>query len=85
MICFFILKANTRNKKLLFDGIDALEARYVASYKKAVEFAYDALQAFTRQSKEEENIGTGANCHKLIMMFRYFDMFLTLKAIQIEM
>ena len=81
MICFLILKANTRNKKLLFDGIDALEARYVASYKKAVEFAYDALQAFTRQSKEEENIGTGANCHKLIMMFRYFNMFLTFNAI----
>ena len=80
MICLFILKPNTRNKKLLFDGIDALEARYVASYKKAVEFAYDALQAFTRQSKEEENIGTGANCHKLIMMFRYIDMFFTFNA-----
>ena len=55
----------------MFDGIDALEARYVASYKKAVEFAYHALGNFTKQSKDEENIGTGADCHKLIMMFRY--------------
>ena len=43
----------------------------MASYKQAVEFAYDALQDFARQSKEEEVNGTGANCHKLIMMFRY--------------
>ena len=55
----------------MFDGIDALEARYVASYKRAVEFAYDALENFTAQSKDEENIGTGAECHKLIMIFRY--------------
>ena len=71
MIYLYFQIANTRNKKLLFDGIDALEAKYVASYKQAVEFAYDALQDFARQSKEEEINGTGANCHKLIMMFRY--------------
>jgi hypothetical protein len=69
-LIFVLFSANTRNKKLLFDGIDALEARYVASYKKALEFAYYAHGNFTRQSEIEDDIGTGADCHKLVMIFR---------------
>ena len=48
-----------------------MEARYVASYKNALDFAYDELQKFRNRSEEEESIGTGADCHKLIMIFRY--------------
>ena len=55
----------------MFDGIDSLEARYVASYSKALAFAYNALESFQEnRTKEEKELGTGANCHKLIMIFR---------------
>ena len=65
-------KANTRNKRLLFDGIDSLEARYVASYGKALEFAYSALEGFEgNRTTEDDELGTGSNCHKLIMIFRF--------------
>ena len=67
----FPFLANTRNKRLLFDGIDSVEAKFVASYSNALEFAYNALEKFEgERPEEEENLGTGANCHKLIMLFR---------------
>ena len=54
----------------MFDGIDALEARYVASYSKALEFAYNELQNFNNRTDEDGGSEDGANCHKLIMIFR---------------
>ena len=49
-----------------------MEARSVASYSNALDFAYKALEKFEGERPEdEENLGTGANCHKLIMIFRY--------------
>ena len=62
--------ANTRNKQLLFDGIDELEARYVASYSKALDFAFNELQNFNNRTDQDGGSEDGANCHKLIMIFR---------------
>ena len=62
-----LVQANTRNKRLLFDGIDQLEARFVANYSEGLEFAYDALETFSSERDPEDE--SGANCHKLIMVF----------------
>ena len=35
-----LVQANARNKRLLFDGIDMLVDRNIASYSQALEFAY---------------------------------------------
>ena len=35
-----LVQANARNKRLLFDGIDMLVDRNIASYSKALKFAY---------------------------------------------
>ena len=67
---YFTFIANTRNKQLLFDGIDELEARYVASYSKALDFAFNELQNFNNRTDEVGGSEDGANCHKLIMIFR---------------
>ena len=41
-----LVQANARNKRLLFDGIDSLVDHHVASYSRALEFAYSALEEF---------------------------------------
>ena len=41
-----LVQANARNKRLLFDGIDSLIDHHVASYSRALEFAYTALEDF---------------------------------------
>ncbi|XP_071749131.1 voltage-dependent calcium channel subunit alpha-2/delta-2 isoform X14 [Lepeophtheirus salmonis] len=60
-----LVQANSRNKRLIFDGIDQLEARYIASYTDGLNFAYDNFEQFERTKEEEE----GAECHKLVMVF----------------
>ncbi len=65
-----LVQANSRNKRLLFDGIDALTAHDIADYGRALEFAYKELEDFQRFEEgggDEDNFG--ANCHKLIMVF----------------
>lgn len=60
-----LVQANARNKRLLFDGIDQLEDRYIASFRDALEYAYTKLEDFDAERDEHE----GSNCHKLIMIF----------------
>jgi hypothetical protein len=60
-----LVQANARNKRLLFDGIDQLADRNIASYSKALEFAYTELEVYDRDKEKYE----GADCHKLIMVF----------------
>lgn len=64
-----LVQANTRNKRLLFDGIDRIEAHYVASYDTALQFAFEAFERYEVVRAEDQGSGTGADCHKLIMMF----------------
>lgn len=61
-----LVQANSRNKRLLFDGIDRLVAHQIASYGEAVEFAYREHERFEEEKRSKEE---GANCHKLIMVF----------------
>jgi len=58
-----LVQANARNKRLLFDGVDALADKDVAKYDEALNFAYEKLEEFS------EERGEGANCHKLVMLF----------------
>ncbi len=60
-----LVQANARNKRLLFDGIDALVDRDIARADHALEFAFEQLENFDREKPEQE----GSDCHKLIMMF----------------
>ena len=60
-----LVQANARNKRLLFDGIDQLEDRYIASFRDALQYAYTKLENFDAQRDQHE----GSNCHKLIMIF----------------
>ena len=60
-----LVQANARNKRLLFDGIDQLEDRYIASFRDALQYAYTKLEDFDAQRDEHE----GSNCHKLVMIF----------------
>ena len=55
-----LVQANSRNKRLLFDGIDDLSANGIASYANAVTFGYEQLEEFGRE---------GADCHKIVMIF----------------
>ncbi|XP_076068270.1 voltage-dependent calcium channel subunit alpha-2/delta-1-like isoform X2 [Oratosquilla oratoria] len=55
-----LVQANTANKKILFDAIDKLDDGGMASYSKALSFAFEALKNME---------GEGSNCHKTIMLF----------------
>ncbi len=46
-------KANSRNKRLLFDGIDSLVDHNIARYDLALEFAYDELDNFDAERSEQ--------------------------------
>lgn len=60
-----LVQANTRNKRLLFDGIDLLADRHIASFTDALDFAYRNLEEFEGMRDPQD----GADCHKLIMIF----------------
>lgn len=60
-----LVQANARNKRLLFDGIDGLRDRNIASFRQALDFAYRHLESFEREKEDKD----GSNCHKLIMIF----------------
>lgn len=60
-----LVQANARNKRLLFDGIDQLVDRNIASYSQALKFAYTELESFDRDKDDQD----GSECHKLIMVF----------------
>ena len=60
-----LVQANSRNKRLLFDGIDRLVDHQIASYADALEFAYTEHERFDEEREGQD----GANCHKLIMVF----------------
>ena len=60
-----LVQANARNKRLLFDGIDQLVDRNIASFGQALNFAYTHLEDFEGQREDYQ----GADCHKLIMIF----------------
>lgn len=60
-----LVQANSRNKRLLFDGIDNLVDHQIANYSQALEFAYEAHIEF----EETRSRHDGAECHKLIMVF----------------
>ena len=46
-----LVQANARNKRLLFDGIDMLVDRNIASYSKALKFAYSGEMISVHNSK----------------------------------
>ncbi|XP_059090756.1 voltage-dependent calcium channel subunit alpha-2/delta-2-like isoform X2 [Tigriopus californicus] len=60
-----LVQANSRNKRLLFDGIDNLVDHQIANYSQALEFAYKAHEAFEQNRSRHD----GAECHKLVMVF----------------
>jgi hypothetical protein len=59
-----LVQANSRNKRLLFDGIDKLVDLQIADYGDALTFAFDQFQRFEGERRAED----GANCHKLVMV-----------------
>lgn len=61
-----LVQANARNKRLLFDGIDLLVDRNIASFRQALDFAYRHLESF--ENTRDEMLD-GSDCHKLIMVF----------------
>ncbi len=64
-----LVQANARNKRLLFDGIDQLTDRNIASYSNALEFAYNEIETFEKGREDPEREHEGSSCHKLIMVF----------------
>ncbi|XP_066561315.1 voltage-dependent calcium channel subunit alpha-2/delta-1 isoform X2 [Amia ocellicauda] len=55
-----LVQANVRNKKVLKDAIQEIEAKGVTNYKEGFKFAFDQLSNFN---------GSRANCNKIIMLF----------------
>lgn len=49
-----LVQANARNKRLLFDGIDALTDHQIANYGQALEFAYEEFKTFEREESSTE-------------------------------
>ena len=62
-----LVQANARNKRLLFDGIDQLVDRNIASFGQALDFAYSHLEEFEATRQDQDQLGS--DCHKLIMIF----------------
>jgi voltage-dependent calcium channel alpha-2/delta-2 len=64
------VQANYRNKKVLFDAIDQLQAKGMASYAKGFEFAFEQFikyDNYTEFEPSERLEGEGANCNRVIM------------------
>ena len=49
-----LVQANSRNKRLLFDGIDRLVAHQIASYGDALEFAYKEHEKFDEEREKQD-------------------------------
>ncbi|XP_038667413.1 voltage-dependent calcium channel subunit alpha-2/delta-1 isoform X14 [Scyliorhinus canicula] len=59
--CFrHLVQANVRNKKVLKDAVNQIQAKGITDYKKGFAFAFEQLQNF--------NVSR-ANCNKIIMLF----------------
>ncbi|XP_076341268.1 voltage-dependent calcium channel subunit alpha-2/delta-1-like [Tachypleus tridentatus] len=64
--CFkTFVQANRRNKRVFFNGIDALKDGDMASLSIGLEFAFKELKKFQENKDEWE----GAECHQVIMVF----------------
>lgn len=64
--CFnTLVNANSQHKKVLFEGIEALQEGNLTNYANALTFAFEAIRDF----EKGRNTWEGADCHKAIMLF----------------
>ncbi|XP_074660412.1 voltage-dependent calcium channel subunit alpha-2/delta-1-like [Tubulanus polymorphus] len=61
------VRANHRNKKLLFDEIDEIVASKMASYEKAFDFGYKEFEQLGNSSVYADH-AAGAKCNKVMVM-----------------